>query len=322
MELPYTEPAQNFKIDVIGVGQTGLNAIEKMIDSNHPGIRLIVADTDRQALAYSRAQIKIELMKKPISGFYEGGDPYIGEKAAEESREKLKQVFVGSHVVIIVAGIGGGTGTGAAPIIAEICKNVGSLTIAVVTKPFGFESKKRSKIAEEWLERLKKLVDTVIIIPNDRLSEMVPKKITFSEIFKKSNETIYYLVNAITDFILGKIFFCHDFNDVKRVMTKAGIAVIGIGTASGKDRVIKAVERATSYPLFGGNFIANSKSALINITSNSDLMVDELMEVCKLIYQKAGDNNEIEILCGTTINDDIGDQLRITVIATGLFDNL
>jgi cell division protein FtsZ len=319
MNFTYVEAESSAKIKVIGVGGGGCNAVNNMIDSNLEGVQFIVANTDSQALAYSKAATKIQLGQALTEGLGAGADPSVGRDAALESGDILREALADSHMVFIAAGLGGGTGTGAAPVIAEICKELGALTVAVVTKPFAFEAKKRSKQAEEGINLLKEMADTVITIPNDRLRGLASKKSTLIDMFKRADEILNHSVKGITDLILRPGLINLDFADVKATMSKAGMAIMGIGVASGENRAIEAAERAISHPLLEDNSIAGARGVLMNITCNSDLTMEETIEASERIYNEIG-NDDVEIIWGTAVDESLGDELRVTVIATGIGD--
>ena len=319
MDFTYVETDSTAKIKVIGVGGGGCNAVNNMIDSNLQGVQFIVANTDSQALAYAKAGTKIQLGEALTEGLGAGADPNVGRDAALESADILKEALADSHMVFIAAGLGGGTGTGAAPVIAEICKELGALTVAVVTKPFAFEAKKRSKQAEEGIARLKEMADTVITIPNDRLRGLASKKSTLIDMFKRADEILNHSVKGITDLILRPGLINLDFADVKATMSKAGMAIMGIGVASGENRAIEAAERAISHPLLEDNSIVGARGVLMNITCNSDLTMEETIEASERIYNEIGDD-DVEIIWGTAVDESLGEELRVTVIATGIGD--
>ncbi|OQX22114.1 MAG: cell division protein FtsZ [Desulfobacteraceae bacterium IS3] len=304
------------KIKVIGVGGAGGNAINNMIDSNLQGVNFIVTNTDMQALDISRAQIKIQIGDKLTEGLGAGANPEVGRDAALENAEAIRNALKDSHMVFITAGFGGGTGTGASPVIAEICKELGSLTVAVVTKPFSFEGKRRAKQAEEGIEILKEIADTVIVIPNDRLRGLASKNAKMIEMFKKADEILLHSVKGITDLILMPGLVNLDFADVKTTMSKAGMAIMGIGVSSGENRAVEAAERAISHPLLEDISISGAKGVLMNITSSSDLTMEEMTEASERIYNEVGD--EADIIWGAVIDDSLGDEMRVTVIATGI----
>jgi cell division protein FtsZ len=319
MDFTYVETESSAKIKVIGVGGGGCNAVNNMIDSNLQGVQFIVANTDGQALAYAKASTKIQLGEALTEGLGAGADPSVGRDAALESADVLREALADSHMVFIAAGLGGGTGTGAAPVIAEICKELGALTVAVVTKPFAFEAKKRSKQAEEGINLLKEMADTVITIPNDRLRGLASKKSTLIDMFKRADEILNHSVKGITDLILRPGLINLDFADVKATMSKAGMAIMGIGVSSGENRAIEAAERAISHPLLEDNSIVGARGVLMNITCNSDLTMEETIEASERIYNEIGDD-DVEIIWGTAVDESLGDELRVTVIATGIGD--
>jgi cell division protein FtsZ len=249
-------------------------------------------------------------------GLGAGADPSVGRDAALESMDELRDALADSHMVFITAGFGGGTGTGAAPVIAEICKDLGILTVAVASKPFSFEGKKRERAALEGLEKLQEITDTVITIPNDRLRGIAGKGARMKDMFIKADEILHHSVKGITDLIMMPGHVNLDFADVKTTMQKAGKALMGIGIASGENRATEAAERAISHPLLEDISVSGAKGVLMNITSSSDLTLDEMTEACDRIYEEVGD--EAEIIWGQTFDEELGDEIRITVIATGI----
>jgi len=312
----YVEPEKSAKIKVIGVGGAGGNAINNMIASNMQGVKFIAANTDSQALEISRAAVKIQLGEMLTEGLGAGANPQIGRDAALEAEGALREALADSHMIFITAGFGGGTGTGASPVIAEICKDLGALTVAVITKPFSFEGKKRNKLAEEGLEELKKVVDTAITIPNDRLRGLAPKKATLMEMFVKADEILLHSVKGITDLIMMPGVVNLDFADVSTTMSKAGMAIMGIGIATGENRAVEAAERAISHPLLEDIPIAGAKGVLMNITSTSEMEFEEVAEASEYIHNEVGD--DADIFWGTAVDDSLGDEMRVTVIATGI----
>jgi len=304
------------KIMVIGVGGAGGNAINNMIESSLQGVKFIAANTDSQALEVSRATVKLQIGEQLTQGLGAGANPQIGREAALENIESIKNALEGSHMVFITAGFGGGTGTGAAPVIAELCKEIDVLTVAVVTKPFSFEGRKRAKQAEDGIDILKKVADTVITIPNDRLRGLASKNARMIDMFKKADEVLLHSVKGITDLIMMPGLINLDFADVKTIMSKAGMAIMGIGIASGENRAIEAAERAISHPLLEDINIAGAKGVLMNITSNSDLTMEEMTEASDRIYNEVGE--DADIIWGTAVDDSIGNEMRVTVIATGI----
>ncbi len=312
----YVDQEKSAKIKVIGVGGAGGNAINNMIASHLQGVKFIAANTDGQALEMSMAPIKIQMGEQLTEGLGAGANPQIGRDAALESEEALRNSLADSHMVFITAGFGGGTGTGAAPVIAEICKDLGALTVAVVTKPFGFEGKKRTKLAEDGIDDLKKVVDTAISIPNDRLRGLAPKKAKLTDMFLKADEILLHSVKGITDLIMMPGLVNLDFADVRTTMSRAGLAIMGIGISSGENRAVEAAERAMSHPLLEDLPIAGAKGVLMNITSTSDMEFEEVAEASERIHDEVGD--DADIFWGTSIDDSLGDEMRVTVIATGI----
>jgi cell division protein FtsZ len=312
----YVDNEKSAKIKVIGVGGAGGNAINNMIMSKLQGVKFITANTDAQSLELSNAPVKIQLGEKLTEGLGAGANPEIGREAAIESKDAIINALEGSHMVFITAGFGGGTGTGAAPIIAEICKDIGALTVAVVTKPFSFEGKKRAKQAQEGIDALRQFVDTAITIPNDRLRGVASKNATMLEMFRKADEVLLHSVKGITDLIMMPGLVNLDFADVKTTMSKAGMAIMGIGVASGENRATMAAERAISHPLLEDISISGARGVLMNITSTSDLTMEEMTEASDRIYNEVGD--DADIIWGAVVEDSLGDEMRVTVIATGI----
>jgi len=312
----YVEREKTAKIKVIGVGGAGGNAINNMIDSDLKGVKFIAANTDSQALEVSKAQMKLQLGEQLTQGLGAGANPQIGREAALENAEAIRDLLEGSHMVFITAGFGGGTGTGAAPVICEICKDLDVLTVAVVSKPFSFEGKKRMKIADAGLDELKETADTVITIPNDRLRGLATKNARMIDMFKKADEILLHSVKGITDLIMIPGLINLDFADVRTTMSKAGMAIMGIGIASGENRATDAAERAISHPLLEDISISGAKGVLINITSTSDLTMDEMTEASERIYDEVGE--DADIIWGTAIDESLAGEMRVTVIATGI----
>ncbi len=310
------ENEKSAKIKVIGVGGAGGNAINNMIDSKLKGVKFIAANTDAQSLEISKASVKLQMGEKLTEGLGAGADPQIGKEAALENADAIRKALENSHMVFITAGFGGGTGTGAAPVIAEICKEIDALTVAVVTKPFSFEGMKRAIQAEEGIEILKKVADTVITIPNDRLRGLASKDAKMIDMFIKADEVLLHSVKGITDLITMPGLVNLDFADVKTTMSKSGMAIMGIGIASGENRSVEAAERAISHPLLEDISISGAQGVLMNITSNSDLTMEEMTEASERIYSEVGE--DADIIWGTVIDDNIGDEMSVTVIATGI----
>jgi len=312
----YVDKEKSAKIKVIGVGGAGGNAINNMIASNLQGVKFIAANTDAQALEISKAPVRIQLGEHITEGLGAGANPQVGRDAALENEEAIRQALADSHMVFITAGFGGGTGSGAAPVIAEISKDLGALTVAVVTRPFSFEGKKRAKVADDALEILKKVVDTAITIPNDRLRGLASKKATLMEMFVRADEILLHSVKGITDLIMMPGVVNLDFADVRTTMSRAGMALMGIGIASGENRAVEAAEKAISHPLLEDIPIKGAKGVLMNITATSDMEFEEVAEASEFIHNEVGD--EAEIFWGTSVDDSLGDEMRVTVIATGI----
>jgi cell division protein FtsZ len=310
------ENEQAARIKVIGVGGAGGNAINNMIDSSLTGVNFIAANTDNQALSVSKAATRIQIGQQLTEGLGAGANPDVGREAALENSDQIKAALEGSHMVFITAGFGGGTGTGAAPVIAEICKEINALTVAVVTKPFSFEGRKRTKLAEAGIEKLKSVADTVITIPNDRLRGLASKNAKMVEMFKKADEILLHSVKGITDLIMMPGLVNLDFADVRTTMAKAGMAIMGIGIATGDNRAVEAAERAISHPLLEDISIAGAKGVLMNISCASDLTMEEMTDASDRIHEEVGE--DAEIIWGTVVDDTLGDEMRVTVIATGI----
>jgi cell division protein FtsZ len=312
----YVDNEKSAKIKVIGVGGAGGNAINNMIRSGLQGVKFIAANTDAQALEISKADLRIQLGDSITEGLGAGANPQIGRDAALENAEQIRNALRDSHMVFITAGLGGGTGTGATPVIADICREMGALTVAVVSKPFSFEGKKRALIAEQGLAELKKVVDTAITIPNDRLRALASKKATLMEMFMKADEILLHAVKGITDLIMMPGLVNLDFADVRTTMSKAGMALMGIGISAGENRAIEAAEKAISHPLLEDISIAGAKGVLMNITASSSIEFEEVAEASERIHKEVGD--EAEIFWGTSVDESLGDEMRVTVIATGI----
>ncbi len=312
----YVDKEKSAKIKVIGVGGAGGNAINNMIASNLQGVKFIAANSDAQALEISEAPIRIQLGESITEGLGAGANPLVGRDAALENEEEIRQALADSHMVFITAGFGGGTGSGAAPVIAEISKDLGALTVAVVTKPFSFEGKKRAKVAEEGIEALKKVVDTAITIPNDRLRGLASKKATLMDMFVKADEILLHSVKGITDLIMMPGVVNLDFADVKTTMSKAGSALMGIGISTGENRAVEAAEKAISHPLLEDIPIKGARGVLMNITATSEMEFEEVAEASEFIHSEVGE--EAEIFWGTSVDDSLGGEMRVTVSATGI----
>ncbi len=307
------------KIKVLGVGGGGGNAVNSMIKSNQiDGVEFIAVNTDAQALLTSQAETKMQIGSNFTRGLGAGADPEVGRTAAEESKEKIKDMLFDSDMVFITAGMGGGTGTGAAPIIAEIAKEAGALTVAVVTKPFAFEGVRRMQTAEEGIEVLKDSVDTLIVIPNQRLMEVVDKKMTLIDAFKLADNVLGQGVKGISDLITMAGLINVDFADVKTIMQDSGSALMGIGEASGADRSVNAARMAISSPLLEVS-VDGAKGILYNITGGENMTMTEVSDASAIISNAA--DPDANIIFGANIDPEIGDKIKISVIATG-FDEL
>ncbi|SDN61122.1 cell division protein FtsZ [Desulfonauticus submarinus] len=318
MEYLELEMEGNAKIKVVGVGGGGGNAINNMICSAMRGVTFIAANTDLQALKSSKAEYKIQLGEKLTKGLGAGANPEVGKEAALESADAIKEILEGSDMVFVTAGMGGGTGTGAAPVIAQLAKEMGALTVAVVTKPFYFEGKRRLAIAEQGIKNLKEVVDSIITIPNDRLLNLASKKATFLEMLKKADEVLYYAVKGISDLIMVPGLINLDFADVKAVMSEMGLALMGTGIAQGEGRAREAALKAINSPLLEDVSIEGARGILMNVSCGPDLTVDEISAAADIIHEAA--HEDAKIYFGAVLDENIGDELRITVIATGIED--
>lgn len=302
-------------IKVVGVGGAGGNAVNTMIDAKLEGVEFMTANTDAQALAASKASVKIQLGTQLTKGLGAGARPEVGRDATIESRDRIREVLDGADMIFITAGMGKGTGTGGAPVIAEIAKEIGALTVAVVTKPFVHEGKQRLKFAEEGLKELKNNVDTVITIPNERLLSISNKNTSLKDAFKKADEVLYQAVKGISDVITIHGLMNVDFADVRTIMSEMGLALMGSGTASGENRAVEAARRAISSPLLENISINGAKGVLINITGSSEMALHEIKEASTLIHEEA--HEDANIICGAVIDEGMGEEIRVTVIATG-----
>ncbi|MCA8868784.1 MAG: cell division protein FtsZ [Rhodobacteraceae bacterium] len=304
------------KITVFGVGGAGGNAVNNMIDKELEGADFVVANTDAQALAQSRATVKIQMGVKVTEGLGAGAQPRVGAAAAEESIEDIVDRLAGSHMCFITAGMGGGTGTGAAPIIAQAARELGVLTVGVVTKPFQFEGAKRMRQAEEGVEALQKVVDTLIIIPNQNLFRIANEKTTFTEAFSMADDVLYQGVKGVTDLMVRPGIINLDFADVRSVMDEMGKAMMGTGEASGEDRAIQAAEKAIANPLLDEISLKGAKGVLINITGGHDLTLFELDEAANRIREEV--DQDANIIVGSTLDPDMEGMMRVSVVATGI----
>ena len=302
-------------IKVIGVGGAGGNAVNRMIDEGVKGVEFIVANTDVQALHHSKAETVIQLGPKFTKGLGAGSLPDVGQKAAGESEEQLAEALQGADLVFITAGMGGGTGTGAAPVVAGIAKAQGALTVGVVTRPFSFEGPKRSRFAAEGISELKENVDTLVIISNNRLLEIVDKKTPMLEAFREADNVLRQGVQGISDLITSPGYVNLDFADVKTVMEDQGTALMGIGVANGEDRVIEATRKAIASPLLETS-IEGAEQVLLNITGGLDMTLFEAQDASEIVGSATG--GDVNIILGTSVNEQLGDEIIVTVIATGI----
>jgi len=303
-------------IRVIGVGGGGCNTVNQMASANIDGVEFIVANTDRDHLEKCRPTLQLQIGAEVTRGLGAGSNPKIGREAAEEDRDRIREMLEGTDLLFITAGMGGGTGTGAAPVIAEIARELGILTVAVVTKPFPHEGKKRMAIAQEGILQLQQHVDSLIMIPNEKLRLVLGGAVTLLSGFKAANDVLQNAVQGISDLITRPGMMNVDFADVKTVMTNRGMAMMGLGAASGEDRARKAVEAALSSPLLDDLELIGARGILVNITSDESLTLDEL----ELINDRIGEiaSGEADIKCGTSFDPTLGGELRVTVVATGL----
>jgi len=308
---------QSAQIKVVGVGGGGGNALNNMIDQQLRGVDFIVANTDAQAIAHSKAEHKIQLGAEVTRGLGAGADPQTGQAAAEAERERLREFFSGTDMVFITAGMGGGTGTGGAPVIAEVAREMGVLTVAVVTKPFNFEGKRRMRQAEAGIAELRKHVDTLIIIPNQKLIGAVGKHTSMLEAFRKADDVLLQAVRGIAELITHTGYMNVDFADVKTVMSETrGMAMMGSGVADGENRACEAAEHAISSPLLEDVDIHGARGILVNVTGSEDMTLAEYDEAVSIIHNMA--DEEANIICGMVYDQSAGDQMRVTVVATGL----
>jgi len=314
-ELGDTSP-HNAQIKVIGIGGGGGNAIEHMIAENIEGVEFVCMNTDAQALSRSSARTILQLGEEITKGLGAGANPEVGRQSAEENRDRIKEVLDGTDMVFITAGMGGGTGTGAAPIVAEIAKELGILTVAVVTKPFAFEGKKRMEVAMEGTDRLSKYVDSLITIPNNKLLSVLGKNITLLNAFKAANNVLYGAVQGIADLITRPGLINVDFADVRTVMSEMGMAMMGTGVSSGENRAREAAEAAISSPLLEDVDFSGARGVLVNITAGMDMSIGEFEAVGDAI--KAFTSENATVVVGTVIDPEMSEELRVTVVVTGI----
>ncbi|HKH05603.1 MAG TPA: cell division protein FtsZ [Acidimicrobiales bacterium] len=301
-------------IKVVGIGGGGVNAVNRMIDAGLKGVEFIAVNTDAQALLMSDADAKLDIGRELTRGLGAGSDPEVGRQAADEHRDEIEEILKGADMVFITAGKGGGTGTGGAPVVAEIAKSIGALTIGVVTRPFTFEGRRRAVQAEQGIQRLKEKVDTLIVIPNDRLLSVSNEKTSMVNAFKMADEVLLQGVQGITDLITTPGLINTDFADVKMIMSNAGSALMGIGYGSGEGRALQAARNAISSPLLEAS-IEGARGILLTIAGGSDLGLFEVNEAAEVIHGVA--HPDANIIFGSIIDDEMGDEVRVTVIAAG-----
>ena len=301
-------------IKVIGVGGGGNNAVNRMVDNQIKGVQFLAVNTENQVLELSKADVTIQIGEKVTKGLGAGANPQVGEEAAQESREEIIKALEGADMVFVTAGMGGGTGTGAAPIVAECAKEVGALTVGVVTKPFAFEGKRRRAAAEKGIEFLTQKVDTIIVIPNDKLLQVVDKKCTITDAFSKADDVLRQGIKGISDLIQIPGLINLDFADVKTIMTEQGEALMGIGVGEGENRAVDAAKMDINSPLLETS-IDGAKGILLNISGSSDLSIFEVNEAAEIISEAA--DPDANIIFGSVIDESLGDKVQITVVATG-----
>ena len=316
MVFEYDETStQNARMKVVGVGGGGGNAVNRMIEEDLEGVDFISVNTDAQVLKLSKADVRIQIGQKLTRGLGAGARPEVGAQALEENRDEMRRALDGADLVFITAGMGGGTGTGAAPLIAEMAREMGALTIAIVTKPFMFEGKKRMKQAEQGLAELKRAADTMIVVPNERLLAVVGKGTSFKDALKKADEVLLHATQGISDLIRVTGEVNVDFADVRTVMSNRGAALMGTGFGRGENRAMEAAQEAISSPLLDNISISGAAGVLINITGGMDLAIDEVTTISSIIQETAGD--DAEIIFGAVHDPSMKEEVRVTVIATG-----
>src|SRR5919106_1445204 len=310
-----TEARRGARIKVIGVGGGGSNAVNRMVAAGLPGVEFIVANTDAQALDHNRASVKIQLGMKLTKGLGAGADPNIGRQAALEDTETIIQALSGADMIFVTTGLGGGTGTGAAPVIASLASELGALTIAVVTKPFKFEGRKRALQAEIGLEALRECVDTVITIPNERLLSIIERRTTMTEAFMTADDVLRQAIQGISDLILVPGLINLDFADVKTIMSGMGVAMMGTGVAEGDGRAMLAAQKAVSSPLLEDGSVTGARGVIINVTGGPDMSLMEVNEASCVIQEAA--HEDANIIFGAVVDPSLAGKVKITVIATG-----
>lgn len=310
----YGSPVNVARIRVIGVGGGGNNAVDRMIDAGIKSAEFVAMNTDYQALIRSKAELKIQLGAELTKGLGAGADPSIGEKVAQESIDQIKEVLQDNDLVFITAGMGGGTGTGAAPVVASIAREMGILTVAVVTKPFNFEGKKRMENAEKGIENLRQYVDTLVIIPNEKLLSVVPKGTPIVKAFQVADDVLRQGIQGISDLIVNPALINLDFNDVRTVMSDKGLAHMGIGCGEGENRTLEAVRQAVQSPLLETD-IEGATGVIINVTGGLDISLSEVAEASKLVQDVV--DSSANIIFGAGVDEELGDKVVVTIIATG-----
>ncbi|HHT47096.1 MAG TPA: cell division protein FtsZ [Firmicutes bacterium] len=319
MNIDFEIETESFaNIKVVGVGGGGSNAVNRMIEAGLKGVEFIIVNTDAQALEHAKSSIKLQVGSKLTEGLGSGGNPEIGQKAAEESREEIESIIKGSHMIFITSGMGGGTGTGGAPVIAEIAKNLGILTVGVVTRPFSFEGRRRMEQADKGIKTLKEKVDTLIVIPNDKLLQVVDKRTPLVEAFRIADDVLRQGVQGISDLITIPGLINLDFADVKTIMQDTGTALMGVGVSSGENSAIEAAKAAIFSPLLETS-IDGARGVLINVTGGTSLSLFEIHEAAETVAEAA--DPDANIIFGAVIDENFKEESRVTVIATGFDKN-
>lgn len=301
-------------IKVVGVGGGGVNAVNRMIEEGLKGVEFIAVNTDSQALMFSDADVKLDIGREATRGLGAGANPEVGRTSAEDHKNEIEESLKGADMVFVTAGEGGGTGTGAAPVVAGVAKKMGALTIGVVTRPFKFEGKRRTRQAMEGIENLREVCDTLIVIPNDRLLQLGDASLSMMDAFRAADEVLHNGVQGITDLITTPGMINVDFADVRSVMQDAGSALMGVGAARGDERAMTAVQQAINSPLLEST-MEGARGVLLSVAGGSDLGIQEVYEAASMVEQKADD--DVNLIFGTTIDDNLGDEVRVTIIATG-----
>ena len=301
-------------LKVVGVGGGGVNAVNRMIEEGLKGVEFIAVNTDSQALMFSDADVKLDIGREATRGLGAGANPEVGRQSAEDHKSEIEETLKGADMVFVTAGEGGGTGTGAAPVVASIAKKMGALTVGVVTRPFNFEGKKRTRQALQGIEALREVCDTLIVIPNDRLLQLDSSNLTMMEAFRAADQVLHNGVQGITDLITIPGLINVDFADVRSVMADAGSALMGVGSARGDNRVMNAAEQAINSPLLEST-MEGAQGVLLSIAGGSDLGLQEVHEAATMVQEKA--DADVNLIFGTIFDDNLGDEVRVTVIATG-----